>query len=55
MDLAEDCEEDFEAAEYSCGENGVTSDEHVEGACGFWHGGPRFLARLFFFLILWEK
>ena len=35
MDLAEDCEEDFEAAKYSCGENGVTSDADVEGACMF--------------------
>lgn len=38
MDLTEDCEEDFEAAEDSCRENGVTSDADVEGVC-------RFLAR----------
>lgn len=35
MDLAENCEEDFEAAEYGCGENGIASNAHIEDACAF--------------------
>lgn len=47
MDLAEDCEEDFEAAEYSCRENAVTSDAHVEATCGVLGNGggtPRYFS-----------
>lgn len=47
MDLAKNCEEDFEAAEYGCGENGVASDAYVKGACVFLaRGVDAFLARV---------
>ena len=55
MDLAEDCQEDFEAAENGCGENGITSDAHVDSTCGgfFGHGESRFFkVILFFFFFL---
>lgn len=51
MDLAEDCEEDFEAAEYSCRENAVTSDAHIEATCGVLANGggtPRYFSLHFF-------
>lgn len=35
MNLAEDCEQNFEAAEYGWAEKSVASDAHVEGACFF--------------------
>ena len=51
MDLAENCEEDFEAAEYGCGENGIASNAYIEGACAFFQmaGLDAFLARGIFF------
>lgn len=51
MDLAKNCEEDFEAAEYGCGENGVASDAHVKGACVFFgaRGGRAFSQSSCFF------
>lgn len=55
MDLAENCEEDFEAAEYGCGENGIASNAHIEDACAFFlNGGVGrvFSQRNFFFLFL---
>lgn len=58
MNLAKDCQEDFEAAEKSCGENGVTSDAHVDGTCRrfFGHGEPFFFqVILFFYCFFWRR